>query len=506
MKRLKKYIITSILILLVSVLRISAQETDPESLLQSFDRTRNDSVKCQILKVLFSVETDPNKRLDYNKRREAISLQNIKLNKNAGLKNYYIKNLAAVYNNYGVLYGLIGDHDRSIESYKKSIQIKEGELKDTLSAQSSQMSIAYIYKSIGMMDKALEIMNKSLKVCRHYRDISGESNALNNMATVYSFVGENLKAIEYEKIALDVISGSDDYKRKAEILNNIGVFYYDLNNTDSASFYWNKVLQLYEKFDDRAGLANILSNIGITYKLKGDFNNAEKHYLKGEQIYTTLPDKRNYPILLIDLSELYILKKDLPKALEKAKKAEQLLEMQGSIYETSNVYYLLYDLYKKLNDSKQSLVYFEKYILLNDSLKSENNRKSAIRSQLKYEYEKQAAADSVSRAKETDIKNAELTRQKAELNAKKIQQYALFGGLFVVCVFGVFMYNRFKVTQKQKTIIEQQKGVVEEQKKLVEEKQKEILDSIHYAKRIQLAQIPSEKRVKLMIDRLKHWK
>ena len=234
--------------------------------------------------------------------------------------------------------------------------------------------------------------------------------------------------------------------------------------------------------------------------------NAEKHYLKGEEIYTTLPDKRNYPILLIDLSELYILKKDLPKALEKAKKAEQLLEMQGSIYETSNVYYLLYDLYKKLNDSKQSLVYFEKYILLNDSLKSENNRKSAIRSQLKYEYEKQAAADSVSRAKETDIKNAELTRQKAELNAKKIQQYALFGGLFVVCVFGVFMYNRFKVTQKQKTIIEQQKGVVEEQKKLVEEKQKEILDSIHYAKRIQLAQIPSEKRVKLMIDRLKHWK
>jgi hypothetical protein len=32
-------------------------------------------------------------------------------------------------------------------------------------------------------------------------------------------------------------------------------------------------------------------------------------------------------------------------------------------------------------------------------------------------------------------------------------------------VFGVFMYNRFKVTQKQKGIIEEQKNVVEEQKK-----------------------------------------
>jgi hypothetical protein len=36
-----------------------------------------------------------------------------------------------------------------------------------------------------------------------------------------------------------------------------------------------------------------------------------------------------------------------------------------------------------------------------------------------------------------------------------------------------------------------------------QEKQKEILDAIHYAKRIQLAQIPSEKRVAKMIQKLK---
>jgi hypothetical protein len=102
-----------------------------------------------------------------------------------------------------------------------------------------------------------------------------------------------------------------------------------------------------------------------------------------------------------------------------------------------------------------------------------------------------------------NIKNAELARQKAEIRAKKNQQYALFGGLFGVCVFGVFMYNRFKVTQKQKMVIESQKEIVEEQKKLVEHKQKEILDSIHYARRIQMAQIPSEKRVGKSLDRLR---
>jgi len=65
------------------------------------------------------------------------------------------------------------------------------------------------------------------------------------------------------------------------------------------------------------------------------------------------------------------------------------------------------------------------------------------------------------------------------------------------------MYNRFKITQKQKRIIESQKHLVEHQKQIVDEKQREILDSIHYARRIQMALIPSEKIVASIINRLK---
>ena len=62
---------------------------------------------------------------------------------------------------------------------------------------------------------------------------------------------------------------------------------------------------------------------------------------------------------------------------------------------------------------------------------------------------------------------------------------------------------RFKVTQKQKSIIEDQKSLVELQKQMVEEKQKEILDSIQYARRIQIAHMPSDKRVGAMLGKLK---
>lgn len=79
----------------------------------------------------------------------------------------------------------------------------------------------------------------------------------------------------------------------------------------------------------------------------------------------------------------------------------------------------------------------------------------------------------------------------------------MYGGLILVFGFAVFAFNRFKVTQKQKKIIELQKDEVEKQKLLVEEKQKEVMDSIHYARRIQNSLLPSEKYIERIIGKFK---
>ncbi|MBK6983623.1 MAG: hypothetical protein IPH32_02135 [Bacteroidetes bacterium] len=51
----------------------------------------------------------------------------------------------------------------------------------------------------------------------------------------------------------------------------------------------------------------------------------------------------------------------------------------------------------------------------------------------------------------------------------------------MMIAFSGFVFNRFKVTQKQKAVIEQQKVLVDEAFAQLEEKNKEVLDSIHYA-------------------------
>lgn len=67
-----------------------------------------------------------------------------------------------------------------------------------------------------------------------------------------------------------------------------------------------------------------------------------------------------------------------------------------------------YDLYKAIGNYKSALENYELYIQMRDSINNESTCKASVRLQLKHEYEKQAAADSVAHAKESEIKNVEL--------------------------------------------------------------------------------------------------
>ena len=97
---------------------------------------------------------------------------------------------------------------------------------------------------------------------------------------------------------------------------------------------------------------------------------------------------------------------------------------------------------------------YELEIQMNDSINIESNIKASIKKQFQYEYEKKAAADSVRNGEEKKVKNALLTAQEAQLKQEKTKSYALYGGLLLVLMFAGFMVNRFRVTHKQKQIIE----------------------------------------------------
>ncbi len=104
---------------------------------------------------------------------------------------------------------------------------------------------------------------------------------------------------------------------------------------------------------------------------------------------------------------------------------------------------------------------------------------------------------------QNELKETRLSKQRTTIILAVI--VAILAGIGVLFIF---LSNRkikraHTIIAKQKELVELAKHKVEIQKELIEEKQKEILDSIHYAKRIQNSLLTSQKYIHKHLERLK---
>ncbi len=341
--------------------------------------------------------------------------------------------------------------------------------------------IGSVFFGLGNYDKAFEYSSKALSVAEKYNNKREIYVNLCNIGNVFAQKSNYTKTIEYHLKALDILKKLGDKRNEIILLTNIGTSQRELNNNTEALKYYKLALSLAEELNDIRGKTLTLEHLGWFYKSISDYKNAEKHFL-----------------LLENISE----------------QSKLDLRLQNACYGLTEVY-------KSTNRIQLAFSYYQKYILLKDKIQGEDDYKATVQQEMQYEYDKQAAIDSIANAKEIEIKEAEIAQQKAEVKAQRNQQYALYGGVGLLLIFGGVMYNRYRITNNQKNIIAEQKKEVdiqkieaetqrdiaqkehteaEKQKLLVEEKNQEIMDSIQYAKRLQDAILPPQRIVKEYLE------
>jgi serine phosphatase RsbU (regulator of sigma subunit) len=285
----------------------------------------------------------------------------------------------------------------------------------------------------------------------------------------------------------------------ASTLNNIGNIYNDQGDYAKAIEYYTQSLKIREEIGNKNGIAMSLNNIGTIHDLQGNYAKAMDYYTQSLKIREEIGDKKGIASSLHNLGIIYHDQGESAKAFKYSQLSLTIAQEIGAALRIKKAASSLWEINKKLGRYKESLDMYELFIATRDSMESEANQKAVIQQEYKYAYEKQAAADSITNAEAGKVKDALLTVEKAEnkqhqleATAQKQQAYFLYGGLGLALLFGGFIFNRFRVTSKQKGIIEQQKGKVEttlqeveHQKEIIEEAHKEITDSIDYAERIQ---------------------
>lgn len=403
-------------------------------------------------------------------------------------------------NTQGASFFIKTDYAKSIEYHTRSLKIRE-EINDKKGIAASLGNIGNIFKDQGdatnnrkekgiLYNNAIKYHNKGLKIKQQINDQLGIAASLSNLGIAYRSLGyietdtiqkENFykQALSCQEKSLEIQQSSSNLRAIANNHSNIGMVYTSLseiekNKNKRNEFYkksidsFIKSLEIFQKIGNQQGSSRALVNIGTVYFEK-------------VKITENAPQKKALLLTVIDYCK---------QALYIAQEREFYREIEGSSQ-------LLYVCYKAINQHNLALQMHELYSSTKDSIRSVENQNEVIRQVLKYEYEKKAATDSISNEKEKQIKDIEIQKQQTEINAKRIQQYGLYGGLFLVILFAIIIFNRLQLTRKQKIIIEKQKEIVEE-------KQKEILDSIRYARKIQDATLTPVSYIERSIHRLKN--
>ena len=331
----------------------------------------------------------------------------------------------------------IDDPMTSIVYHTKSLKILE-EIGDKNIIPLALNNIGGMYGKQGNYEKTNDYFTRSLKIYKEIGDKNGIAYSLNNIGGNYNRQGYYAQAIDNHTKSLEIEEEIGDKNGIAYSLHNIGTIYYNQLNYEKANDCFTRSLKIYKEIEDKYGIAYSLNMIGKASYYQGDFD----------------------------------------KAMNYSKRSLAIDQEIGEINGIKSTAKRLWTWNKELGRFKESLEMHELYIETRDSIVNVDMQKKNIQQKYKYEYEKQAAADSVKAAEVGKVTDALLTAEKAENKQHQQQQYFLYAGLFLALLFGGFIFNRFKVANKQK-------GIIEQQKQKVEEAHKEITDSINYAERIQ---------------------
>ena len=500
----KKYIFLSVLLLL-QVVANAQSEYYIDSLIIEVSKAKPDTNKLALLSIIAENGDDAiwpmynNEMGKLAARLQRSDIPEIKLS----AKKY----LAASLNNKGFFFAARGISYKAIMYFNMSLLIQR-EIEDKLGESYSLNNLGSMYDSKGDVSKALEFYFESIRIREQIKNKKGIAESLNNIAIIYNHQNDLRNALKYHTQSLKLRKEINDPRGLGLAYNNIGTIYIHIAENkfkaqgiltdsliDRSLYYFREGYKAYEHSGNNEddGKALSLFNIAAYYSLKADgFKNTDKrisdsllnlatnYYLQSLEIFTSLNSKEWMSNSMNGLSNVYFRRGDKERSMVFGNKAMALAKELGYPETIQNSAEILRKIYQRDGDYKTALVMTDLYFSMRDSITNENNKKESVAKHFMYESEKKEVL-------------AKANQEKAELAFEaRSRQHMMVIYFIIIClvllsVFGVFMYKRYKLSQKQNRIIYEQKRIVEHQKHIVEESRKEIVDSINYAKRIQYA-------------------
>jgi serine phosphatase RsbU (regulator of sigma subunit)/Tfp pilus assembly protein PilF len=480
-----KKALLNLILLIISTVSLS-QKNIVDSLKIELTKAKDDTNKVILLNKISREYINGNLFNDANPILE----KSIDLSKKLNFK----KGLAHAFHNLGVLHMYQSNYTQAISNYNNALDIRT-DIKDIQGIAATNNNLGMVFYEQGDFDKALNYHFKALKSREEIKDKKGIADSYNNIGNIYLFLKNYDEALKKYTSSLRLRLEIQDKYGESTSYNNIALCYYYYKKYDDAISMTKKAITISENLNDKLGLGNNYNNLGLNYYMLKNYPEAIKNYAIAIKIREELGNKSGVAAAYINLGSTYFMQKNGFEAKKAMNYGLNIALQTGNKNWLKQAYKGLYDVDSLMGNYKSAINNYKLYVMYSDSIVNEESDKEIMKSQMQYNFDKKAAADSIKVAEEKKVTAAQLKQEKT-------QRFALYGGLALVLVFAGFMFNRFRITQKQKHIIELKEKETQLQKSIIEEKHKEITDSINYAERIQRSFLATKE---LLDDNLKDY-
>lgn len=386
----------------------------------------------------------------------ALVLQQLDFATKAGSKKWQAQAL----NTMGTYYYIQADYAKAIESHQKSLAIRQ-EIGDKTGVAASYNNLGLVYRNLGKNLKAIEYHQKSLTIKEEMGNKKGIASTQNNLGILYIDLGDFPKALSCFEKALQISQERNDQTAMALSYDNIGTVYLHTEDYAKALEYLYKSITIREKTGEKLGLSSSYTNIGYVYKMQGKYALSLDYYQKSLAIQEELGENYSLGSTYYNIGNLYQAWGNYGDAIKWCQKSLHFGQEISAVPVQTDACGCLYESYKARGDTKTALAYYERFIILADSMK--NNETAETLRQM--EFDKQVMLDSL--GKEEDKLKVEVAHQRVVHQKNKTLNFLLISAM-VVFAIALALWSRMLYFRRNSQIFQDKAENLEKQQLLNE--------------------------------------
>ncbi|MEO1049968.1 MAG: tetratricopeptide repeat protein [Bacteroidota bacterium] len=369
----------------------------------------------------------------------------------------------------GLAYVYKGSYGDSYDHYTRALE-QATVINDTA-------QIAYAYNNLGRLYlyhadpiKSYDYFFNALNLFEQLGNKKGMGYCYQSLVNLYDLQNDNKKAIEMAQNALDIRIELDNKRGQVSSYQELAFIYQKIDLLDSAQAYYLKAQSVAASIDDRISLAEVDLGLAHLYLTRNELPAALTTAEEALAVSQSANNRDLTSRIYLELGKIYLAQQRLDEAEYYLTLVTEFSKKAENFQIEKDAYYCLSRLYEQQNRKELALNFYQKYVVVKDSLRNVDNARAIEKLEARLEIEK--------RENESRLRHAEHLLIIKQEKAKNIGLLVITGLILILLGFVWYNSKKRKIANRvlcyQKEKIEMQSGEIRKQNGKINEQNEKL--------------------------------